>query len=205
MHLNEALAARVSRWRSDNYPSEQFPAIAEIKEDEARTEIANLRLQAIASLPKLAIFSDEAHESRLNYEANPERSYFDLLFGTLNQPPDDVEDIYFTGGTTDPQKTDFFVDFKGEDGQWHRYMPEFVIRRKDGKCLIVEIKKEHDRDHSIDRINGAKALATQKWVDLNPDRLKYQMIFVRQEEVAYEDVVNAYRLMDLSSPTNRKT
>src|SRR3990172_7588484 len=33
------------------------------KEDEAKAEVANLRLQAIASLPKLAIFSDEAHHT----------------------------------------------------------------------------------------------------------------------------------------------
>ena len=33
------------------------------KEDEARTEIANLRLQSIASLPCLGIFSDEAHHT----------------------------------------------------------------------------------------------------------------------------------------------
>jgi hypothetical protein len=33
------------------------------KEDEAKSEVANLRLQAIASLPKLAIFSDEAHHT----------------------------------------------------------------------------------------------------------------------------------------------
>jgi hypothetical protein len=31
------------------------------KENEAEAEVANLRLQAITSLPKLAIFSDEAH------------------------------------------------------------------------------------------------------------------------------------------------
>ncbi|MGH2362674.1 MAG: DEAD/DEAH box helicase family protein, partial [bacterium] len=32
-------------------------------EDEARAEVANLRLQAIASLPHLAVFSDEAHHT----------------------------------------------------------------------------------------------------------------------------------------------
>lgn len=37
--------------------------IAPEKEDEARTEIANLRLQAVASLPHLAVFSDEAHHT----------------------------------------------------------------------------------------------------------------------------------------------
>ena len=33
------------------------------KADEARAEVANLRLQAIASLPHLAVFSDEAHHT----------------------------------------------------------------------------------------------------------------------------------------------
>ena len=33
------------------------------KEDEARAEVANLRLQSIASLPHLGIFSDEAHHT----------------------------------------------------------------------------------------------------------------------------------------------
>ena len=37
--------------------------IAPEKEDEVRMEIANLRLQAVASLPHLAIFSDEAHHT----------------------------------------------------------------------------------------------------------------------------------------------
>ncbi len=45
-----------------------------------------------------------------------------------------------TGALTDPKKTDFYVEYRGEDGNWHRYTPDFVIRRKDGKCLIVEIK-----------------------------------------------------------------
>ncbi len=34
-----------------------------VREDEARAEVANLRLQAIASLPHLAVFSDEAHHT----------------------------------------------------------------------------------------------------------------------------------------------
>jgi type III restriction enzyme len=33
------------------------------REDEARAEVANLRLQALASLPRLAVFSDEAHHT----------------------------------------------------------------------------------------------------------------------------------------------
>ena len=37
--------------------------IAASKQDEARSEVANRRLQAIASLPHLAVFSDEAHHT----------------------------------------------------------------------------------------------------------------------------------------------
>jgi len=37
--------------------------LARGREDEARAEVANLRLQAIASLPHLAVFSDEAHHT----------------------------------------------------------------------------------------------------------------------------------------------
>ncbi|HXQ34224.1 MAG TPA: DEAD/DEAH box helicase family protein, partial [Anaerolineales bacterium] len=39
------------------------PLFNKEKEDEAKAEVANLRLQAIANLPKLAIFSDEAHHT----------------------------------------------------------------------------------------------------------------------------------------------
>lgn len=136
------------------------------------------------------------HYDPYNFDSKPERSFFDLLLGVLNQHPDDIEDIYFTGGLTDPQKTDFFVNYRGEDGQWHRYTPDFVVRRKDGKCLIVEVKKEHDRQHPIDGENGAKAIATQKWVGLNPDRLKYEMIFTDTDEVGYDQIKEARKFAE---------
>ena len=43
--------------------SELGTLFSRVNEDVARAEIANLRLQAIASLPKLAVFSDEAHHT----------------------------------------------------------------------------------------------------------------------------------------------
>jgi type III restriction enzyme len=136
------------------------------------------------------------HYSPYNFDSRPERSFFDLLIEYLNQHPDDIDDIYFTGGLTDPQKTDFFVDYRGEDGQWHRYTPDFVIRRKDGKCLIIEIKKAHDRQHQIDGENGSKAIATKKWIGINPDRLKYQMVFVDRDEVGYEQLQGVRQLLE---------
>lgn len=47
------------------------------REDEAREEIANLRLQTIASLPHLAVFSDEAHHT---YLANGFRGKVTLIY-----------------------------------------------------------------------------------------------------------------------------
>jgi len=136
------------------------------------------------------------HYDPYNFDSSPERSFFTQLIDTLHQHPDQIEDIYFTGAISDPQKTDFFIEYKGEDGNWHRYTPDFVIRRKDGKCLIVEIKKEHDRLHIIDGEKGAKALATQKWIGLNPNKLKYQMIFTASDEIGYDQVHKAQQLLE---------
>jgi hypothetical protein len=136
------------------------------------------------------------HYDPYNFDSSPERSFFSQLLEALHLHPDQVEDVYFTGALTDPQKTDFFVEYKGDDNIWHRYTPDFVIRRKDGKCLIVEIKKEHDRLHPIDGENGTKAMATQKWVGLNPDRLKYQMIFTDRDEIGYDQAKTARKFIE---------
>ena len=57
------------------------------REDEARTEVANLRLQAIASLPHLAVFSDEAHHTygqSLDTELKKVRKTVDYLAEKTN-------------------------------------------------------------------------------------------------------------------------
>jgi type III restriction enzyme len=57
------------------------------REDEARAEVANLRLQAIASLPHLAIFSDEAHHTygqSLDAELKKVRKTVDYLAAQTN-------------------------------------------------------------------------------------------------------------------------
>jgi len=120
------------------------------------------------------------------FDSSPEKSFFFQLLHAIHLHPEDVEDIYFTGAISDPQKTDFFVEYRGEDGGWHRYTPDFVLQRKDGRCLIVEIKKSHDRDHPVDGENGSKAMATRAWVGLNPDRLKYEILFTESDEVGFD-------------------
>jgi len=59
----------------------------------------------------------------------------------------------------------------------------------------------HDREHPIDGEYGSKAIATQKWVDINPDCLKYQMIFVDRDEVGYEQLD---ALRNMIEPGKRK-
>lgn len=135
------------------------------------------------------------HYSPYNFDSKPELNFFETLLQMLNQKPDEVEDIYFTGALTDTKKTDFFIEYRGVDGRMHNYTPDFVIRRKDGKCLIVEIKSERERENEIDGENGAKAIATRKWESLNPDKLKYQMVFVKQDSVSNEDIEEARKFI----------
>ncbi len=128
------------------------------------------------------------HYDPYNFDSNPERDFFTQMLDAINLKPDQVEDIYFTGGLHDPAKTDFFVEYKGVDERWHRYSPDFVIRRKDGRCYIVEIKDARFRDDDVDGERGRKAMAVQKWVGLNPDRLKYEMIFADSDAIAFNQL-----------------
>ena len=44
--------------------------------------------------------------------------------------------------------------------------------------------------------SGAKALATRAWTDLNPDRLKYQMIFASHETIEQGDALEARKFIE---------
>jgi type III restriction enzyme len=128
------------------------------------------------------------HYDPYNFDSHPEENFFEQMLAALGQNPQEVDDIYFTGALTDPQKTDFYVEYKGLDGGWHRYSPDFLIRLRNGKCLIVEVKSEREREHPVDGEHGRKALATRAWADLNPDRLMYEMIFTSGDEVGYDQI-----------------
>jgi type III restriction enzyme len=135
------------------------------------------------------------HYNPYNFDSNPEKDFFAQMLDAINLEPDQVEDIYFTGGLHDPRKTDFYVEYRGVDDRWHRYSPDFVIRRKDGRCYIVEIKMEKMRDDQVDGENGRKAIAVQKWVGLNPDKLRYEMIFTPSDAIAFNQLAPARRFI----------
>jgi len=144
------------------------------------------------------------HYTPYNFDANPEESFFEQMLAHLNLHPDEVEDIYFTGAITDPNKTDFFVGYKDEQGRWRRYTPDFVIRKKpgrgrprdSGKVFIVEVKRKHDEEHPIDGRSGRKAMAVKKWESLNPDRVKYRMIFTEADVVTHDQISEARRFVE---------
>ncbi len=143
------------------------------------------------------------HYDPYNFDSNPEQNFFEQLLDALHLDPGEMQDIYFTGALTDPGKTDFYVEYLGEDQRWHRYTPDFIIRRKDGKCLIVEIKDARfktatEQDIANDAkgghavtTEGRKAVALKRWEKLNPDRLKYQMIFADGDVIPYDKLSEA--------------
>jgi len=138
------------------------------------------------------------HYSPYNFDSRPELSFFEQILMQLNLSSDQIEDIYFTGATTSPHQTDFYVEYKATDGTWHRYTPDFIIRRKDGKCMIVEIKSaqfetatkedlsRHELKEPVLTTEGRKAVAVRKWQLLDPDRLKYEIIFESSDTVGYD-------------------
>jgi hypothetical protein len=84
-----------------------------------------------------------------------------------------------------------------------RYTPDFIIRRKDGRCLIVEIKDarfraateqdiaNHAKGAAAVTTEGRKAVALKQWEHLNPDRLKYQIIFADGDVIPYDKLKEA--------------
>ena len=81
-------------------------------------------------------------------------------------------------------------------GKWRRYTPDFLIRRRPavgtaantGQAMIVEVKREHDRNHPEDGERGRKAMAVRRLVDLDPARLRYEILFTDGAEVAADAV-----------------
>jgi hypothetical protein len=128
------------------------------------------------------------HYDPYNFDSRPERAFFEDLLAHLNLKPSEVEDVIYTGALTDPEKTDFFVEYKDERAKMRRYTPDFVIRKRTGRILIVEVKRERDRAHPVDGENGRKVMAVRAWRDLSPDRLRYEIVFTPAETVTADQM-----------------
>ena len=119
------------------------------------------------------------HYNPYKFDSLPEKEFFTRLLEILDESPADIDDIYYTGGMDDPNKTEFLFEYKGKDGSYHNYAPDFLIRRKNGNAIIVEIKaerfKEEEKEKEMRRIEG-----------LNPHRLKYEIVETEGEQLTFE-------------------
>ena len=129
------------------------------------------------------------HYEGYNFDSNPEAEFLDWTLGLLQAHPHQIEGLWFTGGLTDAGKTDLRAEYLGDDGRWHTYTPDFVLRRADGKHLVVEVKNDklspdidadmarHALGEAAQTLEGRKAVALKRWEQLNPDRLSYHVMF----------------------------
>lgn len=129
------------------------------------------------------------HYEGYNFDSNPEAEFLDWTLGLLEAHPHQIEGLWFTGGLNDAGKTDLRAEYLGDDGRWHTYTPDFVLRRADGKHLVVEVKNDklspdihadmarHALGESPQTLEGRKAVALKRWEQLNPDRLSYHVMF----------------------------
>ena len=115
------------------------------------------------------------HYTPYYFDSNPEKDFFEKILATLELTPDDVNAFLFTGGLTDTKKTDFYFEYKGEDGNYHNYYPDFVIVKNTGEFYIVEIKSTNDRGNPIVE---EKKKAVESLKDIQPDaHFEYNIIY----------------------------
>ena len=122
------------------------------------------------------------HYSPYNFDSGPEKDFFVRMIEALNENPDDIKDIYFTGAITDPNKTQFFFEYKDKDGKWRNYTPDFVIHKKDGKTLIVEVKAKPFKDEE-------KEMAIREIEGLNPKVIKYEILTTSTDEIGFDNIL----------------
>lgn len=140
------------------------------------------------------------HYTPYNFDSSPEKAFYAWLLQRLGEDPDDIQDIYFTGGLTAEKHSDFYVEYRGLDGHTHRYVPDFLLRKKNGKCLIVEIKDARwqegieqdfaraEQGSEAISLEGRKLIALDHWTRLSPEQLAYQVIFAANENLAQNEL-----------------
>lgn len=124
------------------------------------------------------------HCNPYKFDSNPEKDFYKQILYALKLDPDEIEDVYYIGSFTDHRKTDFLFEYYDVDGKWHNYTPDFLIRKKDGKVLIIEVKAERFRDER-------KEMALRQIEELNPQQIKYEILFTTSEEIGLGNFIKA--------------
>lgn len=124
------------------------------------------------------------HFSPYNFDSEPEKDFFLFMLTELQIRTDEIEDIYFTGSLTDKRKTDMHFEYKGKDKAWHNYFPDFVIVKKTGEYLIVEIKS---RSEANDPDVIEKARVVKRLEELNTNIFKYIILYADSSILAQSE------------------
>ena len=114
------------------------------------------------------------HYSPYNFDSEPEKEFLGEMLERLQMRHDEIEDIYFTGGISSASQTDLHFEYKGTDGRYHQYYPDFVIVKKSGEFLIVEVKAEgKETDPDVQ----AKAKAVRHIEKIPANKFKYHILY----------------------------
>ena len=70
------------------------------------------------------------------------------------------------------------------------------LKGKPWPVEVLQIKREYDRAHPVDGENGKKAMTLRRWENLNPDRLRYRMIFTDTNTVTADQMQEARRFIE---------
>lgn len=118
------------------------------------------------------------HLSLYDFDSNPEKDFFVKILNILQIDQEEVDDIYFTGSINDAKKTDFYFEYKGADGKYHNYFPDFIITKKCGEFLIVEIKAE-GKERDLEVLSKKKAVSYLEGIKEN--KFKYVVIYADEK------------------------
>lgn len=143
------------------------------------------------------------HYDPYNFDSKPERAFYEWILDELRLNRRQVEAVYFSGGITDPAKTDLLVRYRNERGGWSDYTPDFVVRvkalegagRPVDTAILVEVKREANRNHPVEGEMGTKAEAVRALVDLDPTRLAYEILFAPSDTVPYTELLKVKLLL----------
>ncbi|MEO0018735.1 MAG: hypothetical protein RLZZ522_2018 [Verrucomicrobiota bacterium] len=167
-HLHAHIADQVTAWKQAGFQCDECPEGPFVQ-------------NALVFAPVLTIMRSLRQMAALPFDRILPPRLFKHFAATVK--------LIFTGALTSSAKSDFAIEYKDADGKWRSYTPDFILRRKDGRCLIIEIKDERheagiDEDLRRDQAGlppvtheGIKAIALKRWTRLNPERLKYELVF----------------------------
>ncbi|MBF0412866.1 MAG: DEAD/DEAH box helicase family protein [Desulfamplus sp.] len=124
-------------------------------------------------------FKDKSfHLDKYCFDSRPEKDFFENIIKS-----DEINKIWFTGMLTHGQ-SDFYIHYIDHEVSAVRtYYPDFLIQKKDGTYIIVEVKGDHQIDDPI--VQSKKEFAQQMATDNN---MIYYMIPSTQVNTARSQI-----------------